>query len=69
MALDERGDEEGGASDWTINWWRYCTDKDVDEKTTQEHSRGLAQYHIDRFDVVPFTANHIIDRLTPRTSS
>jgi hypothetical protein len=53
--------------EWFVEFWRFCSDDDLDKDSIQRLSRSLTMYTIrDRFDIVPFTANDIIDRLSLR---
>src|SRR5680860_400297 len=69
LALDETGDKDERLSNWFVDYWRFCSDENLDQEAIQRLARGLIRYGIDdRFDILPFTANDIIDRLRPRES-
>jgi len=55
LDLDAEVDEQDRIGDWYIDWWRFCTDAELDQAKIQEFGRSLLRYGIDdRFDVVPF---------------
>ncbi len=71
LHLGKKSDGEvRSREEWADNWWRYCTDRDAGQDLIQQYARDIGSYRFSsRFDVVPFTANNILDRFLPRRSA
>jgi len=61
LGLPDSGTE--GGSDWENNWWRFCTDDNVSDQIIERYNKNLFEYSITRQEIVPMTANYILDSL------
>jgi len=54
--------------EWSRDWWRFCIDPEFPEERAREMARdgSIFRYSLQRSQIVPFTANGIIDRFVPR---
>jgi tRNA A37 threonylcarbamoyladenosine biosynthesis protein TsaE len=62
-------DEEKHRLEWSKEWWQFCVDPTMSKERAHElaSNGGFFRYSIQREQIVPFTANGIIDRFAPRT--
>jgi len=59
--------EQGGRSRHFADWWKFCTSETVEKDVAERFQQGLFRYGIDdRREIVPWIANDVIDRLSPR---
>ena len=64
LGLDATKLGEERRNEWTVKWWRYCTDPQAEKDLVQHFDRDMARYNYSsRFAIVPYTANDVIDRL------
>lgn len=54
---------------WAVGWWRYALDPSAKEAIIAEYSRGVGYHHNlgNRFEIVPYLANNVVDRFIPRS--
>lgn len=54
---------------WAIGWWRYALDPAASAEVIREYGRMLGWHHnlSNRFELVPYFANNVVDRFIPRS--
>lgn len=71
LGLNLPGSDPSGLRriEWTREWWRYAIDPQAPDELVAEFGKSLVRYHFgNRFRIVPFFANEIIDRFISRRS-
>jgi hypothetical protein len=59
-------EEDARKADWLREWWQTATDPNAPQQVIDEIGQSMRQYHFDdRYRIVPFVANNVIDRMVP----
>jgi hypothetical protein len=51
---------------WVESWWQYATDPDAPQEVIEQMNRGMFSYGLDRLDILPYTADTVLDNVTMR---
>ncbi len=67
LPLAELEAETESSWGWASNWWQYVTDPNAPQELIQEMRRGLFSFSVsDRFDILPYTADLVMDNVSMR---